>query len=335
MSIIHLKNDKQNTDQERGNMNPLVVEQHQEALKGGPRTPEGKAIVRTNAIKHGLLSNIIPEDEETAYRAHVTAIHAHYAPVGYLEEALTERIATALWRLGRVARYESVLVKQSTDRGIAQLHQDPDPRTSFPWQRALAYPDDLQREIEAVTRALELHQLGPVELANRDSQTLEQWVRGALSYGAKHRAEDEHVAASRKVDQMHGIKQDEDDDWAAQSDEGRVLAWDFTKAKKAFELLISSKSQKLKLSRDWETCRQWLVWHLQVMEIELKSTTQKRVEIYASHAVPMAETTAKIAKYEAHIERTLYRAMHELEAMQERRAGKATPLARVQLHGED
>lgn len=41
----------------------------------------------------------------------------------------------------------------------------------------------------------------------------------------------------------------------------------------------------------------------------------------------------KIIRYEAHLGRQLYHALHELEALQQRRLGKALPLARVDVHG--
>ncbi len=42
----------------------------------------------------------------------------------------------------------------------------------------------------------------------------------------------------------------------------------------------------------------------------------------------------KVQRYEGHLERILYRALHELEAMKDRRDGKPAPLARVEVHGE-
>jgi hypothetical protein len=39
----------------------------------------------------------------------------------------------------------------------------------------------------------------------------------------------------------------------------------------------------------------------------------------------------KIARYEAHLSRQMYQALHELEALQARRAGKGAPLARMDV----
>lgn len=41
----------------------------------------------------------------------------------------------------------------------------------------------------------------------------------------------------------------------------------------------------------------------------------------------------KVARYEAHLSRGLYKAMHELEALQARRTGGAAPLARLDVDG--
>ena len=86
---------------------------------GGPRTPEGKAVSSRNAVKFGLYSEspVLPEVEvEDEWLEHRRCVFADAAPVGYLEEALTERIALSLWRLKRLVRYEKgqVRIRQSS-----------------------------------------------------------------------------------------------------------------------------------------------------------------------------------------------------------------------------
>lgn len=54
-------------------------------------------------------------------------------------------------------------------------------------------------------------------------------------------------------------------------------------------------------------------------------------EAEADRLVPYPEDTDRIMRYEAHVSRQLYQALHELEAQQARRQGHATPLARVDI----
>lgn len=49
--------------------------------------------------------------------------------------------------------------------------------------------------------------------------------------------------------------------------------------------------------------------------------------------LPDEKTLEKVARYEAHLSRLLYKAMHELEALQARRQGSPVPLARLDVDG--
>jgi hypothetical protein len=49
--------------------------------------------------------------------------------------------------------------------------------------------------------------------------------------------------------------------------------------------------------------------------------------------IPDGPVLATIARYEAHLNRQLLHALHELEVLQARRKGQRTPLARVDVHG--
>jgi hypothetical protein len=81
----------------------------QNALKStGPKTPEGKAAVRLNALKHGLLSReiLLPGENEVALRELGEHLKAELQPVGELENLLVDRIIAAYWRLRRLGRVE-------------------------------------------------------------------------------------------------------------------------------------------------------------------------------------------------------------------------------------
>jgi hypothetical protein len=78
----------------------------------GPKTPEGKAAVRHNAMRHGLLARdvVLPEEDLDAFEDLLNQVRAELSPVGRIEELLVDRIVSIMWRLGRLARAETALV---------------------------------------------------------------------------------------------------------------------------------------------------------------------------------------------------------------------------------
>jgi hypothetical protein len=62
-----------------------------------------------------------------------------------------------------------------------------------------------------------------------------------------------------------------------------------------------------------------------------KEVASKRRE----RILPNEDQLQKISRYEAHISRELYRALHELEALQTRRVGGVSPMARVDVNAGD
>src|SRR4051794_16422397 len=82
----------------------------QNALKStGPKTPEGKAATRLNALKHGLLSRetLLPGEDEEALRELGERLRDELQPVGELENLLVDRIIASYWRLSRLGRVEA------------------------------------------------------------------------------------------------------------------------------------------------------------------------------------------------------------------------------------
>jgi hypothetical protein len=77
----------------------------------GPISPEGKAAVRLNALKHGLAaeSAVIFEEDMDAFHVLLDAFLGQLHPDGPLETALVEQIVTAQWRLARCRGIETGL----------------------------------------------------------------------------------------------------------------------------------------------------------------------------------------------------------------------------------
>ena len=84
----------------------------------GPTTPEGRAAVRHNALKHGLTAEIlIPSmEDQPEFDRLCDAFETEYQPVGPTEESLLENLAAAKWRLSRARKAETgFFLKRSLD----------------------------------------------------------------------------------------------------------------------------------------------------------------------------------------------------------------------------
>jgi hypothetical protein len=82
----------------------------QNSLKStGPKTPKGKAAVRLNAVKHGLLSQevLLPGDDESALKELGDRLRNELQPAGELEDQLVEQVIAGFWRLRRLRRVET------------------------------------------------------------------------------------------------------------------------------------------------------------------------------------------------------------------------------------
>jgi hypothetical protein len=77
----------------------------------GPKTPKGKAVVRFNALRHGLLTRdvVLPGEDADAFEDLLNQVRAALSPVGPIEELLAERVVNNVWRLRRLARAETAL----------------------------------------------------------------------------------------------------------------------------------------------------------------------------------------------------------------------------------
>jgi hypothetical protein len=77
----------------------------------GPKTQKGKAAVRLNALRHGLLTLdvVLPGEDADAFEDLLNQVRADLSPVGPIEELLADRVGYFMWRLGRLARAETAL----------------------------------------------------------------------------------------------------------------------------------------------------------------------------------------------------------------------------------
>jgi len=88
------------------------VANRENALRStGPKTPEGKAAVRFNSLRHGALAQtvVLPGEDAEAFENLRNEVWANYSPVGPIEEFLVTRTANIMWRLQRLGPAEAGL----------------------------------------------------------------------------------------------------------------------------------------------------------------------------------------------------------------------------------
>src|SRR5260370_26866898 len=75
----------------------------------GPTTPEGRAAVRLNGLKHGLCAEtiVVPGEDPAEFEAMLDAYRAEYQPATPSAEFLLRQVAIADWRLLRLHRLEA------------------------------------------------------------------------------------------------------------------------------------------------------------------------------------------------------------------------------------
>src|SRR5574343_1104831 len=76
------------------------------AKKGGVKTEEGKANSKYNALKHGILKEVVSDYEVEFYEVIKERLEDQFKPVGVLEKFLVDRIGVYYLKLYRLAKAE-------------------------------------------------------------------------------------------------------------------------------------------------------------------------------------------------------------------------------------
>jgi hypothetical protein len=101
----------------------------------GPRTEEGKAVSRFNALTYGIeaRSRVIPGEDPAELEALAADYHSQFHPVGPLEAYLVDTLVTADWNRRRYTRVESQLyrVLMTAGRNPADPDSILDPAAAF------------------------------------------------------------------------------------------------------------------------------------------------------------------------------------------------------------
>ena len=295
--------------------------------RGGPTTEKGKEMVKWNATRHGISSPapVIPGLEKREdWKDHRDGILDNLSPVGHLEFTLAERVALLSWRLHRVTRYEteSIAISQRQVEGDIQ-HRARLLRSIGENPYESTHPEDIRLEAKynrQTHNALKrLPSLEPSKvLKGEDASSI---VRAVLM--AAQRAIGEEIDVE-PLD-LPGLPEDtsfidELPDMRAEDVRGCV---------QSIAQAAGQEPERL-LEAATETAR----WEAQSAKAKVEQVEDEIDVMRRERLLPDDKTLEKIHRYEAHLSRQLYHALHELENLQKHRTtGEGVPLARLDVQG--
>ncbi len=251
------------------------------ALKStGPRTGHGKAFSRVNALKHGMLAREVvlrgrlDGEEEREFHAICCRYCDYYAPEGPLEEMLVERIATSYWRLHRVIIAE----RGEITRTVNQTRR----------KREQVTP--LQLQVTLQTGQAELSVQGLVYL-----QHILRRVRDAVQKDGKLT----EVAEERVADAFAG--------------EPNAISIGLQKAREAARSGAEGLSEEAVQTKERELVLSFVECEMARCQARFAVVAEREEDeaqaLEEAAFLPDAAVAEKIVRYEANLERQLYRAM--------------------------
>ncbi|AFZ67896.1 hypothetical protein [Deinococcus peraridilitoris] len=319
--------------------------------------PDPRAL---NPVKHGAMSENVPDHERETYELHRSGVLASLAPVGYLEERLAGRVAMTLWRLSRLEGWEAAHLSAQARKAVsglvlgehdaflrkmaeskARLYAPVEYMDAEDLRAALRYvlphlssehvlrPNgaaDIQEEAEERLKAAAFLRafVAGQEASHPESEAarfmLGEWAMKALKkkgVSAKRIAGAALGVSKPGREQVESI---EDGDWE----------WEAAELPGVLALAREVLGDKLAQEAHFTLC----TWEREAALLPAYLARAEQLRNNAARVLPDDRTLEKLQRYEAHLERQLYKALHELEAIQERRKGNATPLARLEVHGE-
>jgi hypothetical protein len=294
--------------------------------KGGPVTQEGKEVVRWNATRHGISSPapVVPGLEEPQdWQEHREGILESLSPVGHLEFTLAERVALISWRLHRVTRFETGVIAIAQEKIEEDIHDRRCFIASLKGERfAETHPIDIRglarhrKQAHNALRRFSSHAPDKV-LSGTDAYAV---VRGVLDTVNKRTGKgiaEEELTLPGDLQDIHELSE--------------FPAIKAAGVRKCLEVIAAHAS--LDPDELLEAAIEEARYEAAIAALKKEEMEQEVSREVAGRILPDGKTLEKVSRYEAHLSRQLYHALHELEALQTRRFGGDAPLARLDVQG--
>ena len=292
---------------------------------GGPKTEAGKEVARWNSTRHGIRSPapVVPGVEKKEdWEEHRDAVLESLAPVGHLEFTLAERVALLSWRLHRVTRYETGAIATSQEKIEDKIAQNRKYSASI---SEGIHPEDVRDRVKYTAAKRRLLKRFPkleddkkLSAADADSILWDALQRTDVVADGDEEAE-EVIRRVSIPDVPEDVEWEEFEGWTV----GMVRA-----GLQAIAKATNEDSAELLEIVTEEAGREANIARSRAEEVEREIELLSRQRL-----LPDGKTLEKVSRYEAHLSRLMFKALHELEALQVRRSGGAAPLARLDVDG--
>ena len=274
----------------------IVANQANARKSTGPKTPEGRAVSKLNALKHGILSKevLVSGVNIKESRHELTKLHQRFwdelKPVGPVEEMLVDQIVTAHWRLRRALTAESGAIELSVDwqRKTSNLKL-----TTLRWE--MQEEPALGMRDSAFGNSFMANQLRRVRPTVEAAGELTEAAISEVKFRGKP------YRLTQELEELRQKVQLNPDGLSA-------------------EALRQKRKEEVLAHLDRE------IRHLSRAESRCEERERKEEEAHQMAAVlPSVEVLEKIQRYETKLERQMFRAMAQLERLQRMRQGEAVP----------
>jgi hypothetical protein len=295
----------------------------------GPKTEQGKRTVSRNAIKHGFLAREVVitagDGEESLDEFHtlVENLWNSYEPVGVVEEALVQTIASSLWRKARVIRAENGEIRQRLD--------------TLKVDRALR--NSAKANLELALSEMDLDFYLSENQADQKVSTRDRWsaMQVAQSNLRRHHSSLAYLSALLMKAKLEIASEGH---ISEESCKKILLAFCFWDALFALACIYNGRAEsKIDGPPEQSTDKQTepkrphivaLIDHqLETLSVfKGYALERENLELDAearSFSLPTVDAADKLLRYEAHLDRQLYRAMDQLERLQRQRGGEKMP----------
>jgi hypothetical protein len=295
----------------------------------GPTTARGKRTVARNAIKHGVLAREVViaagEGKENLNEFHeiVDRLCEQYVPVGVVEESLVQTIATCWWRKARVIRAENGEIRKRLDL----LAVD----------RALQISDE--SNLNVAIEGLELGLFSTENSADDKMASKERWsvLQTVQTNLRRHHSGLGYLSALLKSAKSDIAREGYISEKLRQRIASAFSFWDCVFAVACgYASPPETKEESnpsADIGREQAELRASLVAliddRLQRIDDFIGLAAEREEFALDAEArrcsLPPADATDKLLRYEAHLDRQLYRAMDQLERLQRQRRGERVP----------